>query len=86
MSHAFCRLLLAATRKEASAILRSSSRGWGITNSGTRSRPYYMVEGENGVIVWEGRACCAYDARHNAIVSIENLQPIDGVQHAGAST
>jgi hypothetical protein len=68
MSHNFCRHLLRAVRREANSDIRKDCDTWGVLQSGTKARPYYVVEGDRGQIVWEGRACCRYDARHNAIV------------------
>lgn len=69
-THTFCRFMLAAVRREASSDQRRLSSTWGVLNSGTRHRPYYVVEGDRGYIVWEGSACCRSDARYNAFVRI----------------
>lgn len=73
--HDFCLQILVAVRKEARAADERTDRGWDVlesTNVGPNK--YFVVQDELGCTIWEGRACCRYAARHDALVNFLKME------------
>lgn len=62
-----CRAFLTAARHVA-----KQNKGWTDNKCGVLDNggDYYVVEDEHGKFVWEGKACCRYCARAEAIAKM----------------
>src|SRR5256885_13299679 len=59
-------LFRSASRLTAKKNGSRTDRGLGVLDNASRgSHRYFVVEDEHGHIVWEGSACCRYDARRD---------------------
>lgn len=69
MTNLICRAFLTASRKVAKSRSGWTDVGCGVTSFGSKGNRYYVVEGASGSgIQWEGKACCSYCARVEAIM------------------
>jgi hypothetical protein len=65
-AHDLCRNFLVATRHTARAWGSRTDQGFGVTH--TTDRRYWFVQDSGGSTVYEGNACCAWDARSRALL------------------
>jgi hypothetical protein len=64
--HDLCRSFLVASRITARQAGDRTDMGFGVTS--TTDRRYWLVQDAKGKTVYEGQACCAWDARSRAIL------------------
>lgn len=68
--HDMCRSYLIAQRIVArrNGGKSDTDHGWTVTH--TTDRKWWLVRDAKDKTVWEGEACCAYDARAEALVKV----------------
>jgi hypothetical protein len=65
--HDLCRAFLVAARAVAKRKGDRTDRGFGVTS--TTNRRYWLVQDKHGKTIYEGQACCAWDARSHALMA-----------------
>ena len=70
MGLGFCKSLLKNMRHEAKKRKVKIPKGLNTTYSAMGSNRYYFIQCNNGVWLWEGQACCSFEARAKAIESL----------------
>ena len=66
--HDMCRSFLTASRivSRRNGGKSDTDRQFGVTH--TSDRHYWLVQDAHGKTMYEGQACCAYDARSQALM------------------
>lgn len=75
MSHELCAAWLVARRRVARDHGDPTDQGLGVLDNADRGlHRYFVVESSEGKIVWEGGACCRFEARAYAIDALAKTE------------